>query len=577
MNNLSKFMLGAMAFGLWSCSSDEPAVNPGIGETTGDFHATLTLQLPSTRSTTTDNGEPAASNTGTEVGQTSENNVDDVLVVLASSADEQTFSYVTYGYSRSSILKDEAEPTYALQFESKALAEMYGEQVYVFTYCNPSESLISYFKGLTVGATTWTDEVLNVKDDNQDGVNLWEPNKFLMTNAKLSNVTIGAGDADLDAFMANHNTPAKAFDLGTVLVERVAARFDFMGKAAEGDLAANQYVVEDLRNGDKVAIVEFTDMALFNEAKKVYYLPRVSADGFQPWTLCGNETSKNWMVGPYWEQFQELGPNPAPADFQPLQLNYLYAIGQSSMVSYDALDWTSLSKILNGTEDNHNNWTGAEGTDYRIWRYAAESLISGVNNQRQGITTGVMFKAQLKPLDNPTSEMGKVVKAAMESNHMIYALNGVMYGDEAMVLDYVTKHPVSELADVYNATMEALGEGKTLDSMNGETIAVTVNGEKTGLSIYKPAADGNYYMYYPYFNRHNSVGTNNGMEVMEFQVVRNNVYKLRVTNVLNFGKPDKPGDPDPDPDGKNDEDPEVLFRVSVQVLPWVVRVNDIEF
>ena len=64
---------------------------------------------------------------------------------------------------------------------------------------------------------------------------------------------------------------------------------------------------------------------------------------------------------------------------------------------------------------------------------------------------------------------------------------------------------------------------------------------------------------------------------MEFQVVRNNVYKLRVTNVLNFGKPDKPGDPDPDPDGKNDEDPEVLFRVSVQVLPWVVRVNDIEF
>ncbi|MDE6771030.1 MAG: fimbria major subunit, partial [Muribaculaceae bacterium] len=59
---------------------------------------------------------------------------------------------------------------------------------------------------------------------------------------------------------------------------------------------------------------------------------------------------------------------------------------------------------------------------------------------------------------------------------------------------------------------------------------------------------------------------------MEFATVRNNVYKLKVTNINRWGNPgDKPTDPD-DPD----ENPEVYFRVRVEVLPWVVRINNIE-
>ena len=71
------------------------------------------------------------------------------------------------------------------------------------------------------------------------------------------------------------------------------------------------------------------------------------------------------------------------------------------------------------------------------------------------------------------------------------------------------------------------------------------------------------------------------MGKMEFAVVRNNVYKLCVDSIKKFGHPD-PTDPDPvDPDPVDPNDPdeegEYYFQVTVKVLPWVVRVNHIEF
>jgi hypothetical protein len=65
---------------------------------------------------------------------------------------------------------------------------------------------------------------------------------------------------------------------------------------------------------------------------------------------------------------------------------------------------------------------------------------------------------------------------------------------------------------------------------------------------------------------------------MEYAVVRNNVYKLAVTGVSKYGHPGDPtGDPDPETPSDPDETKNVYFQVSVKVLPWVVRVNNIEF
>lgn len=87
-----------------------------------------------------------------------------------------------------------------------------------------------------------------------------------------------------------------------------------------------------------------------------------------------------------------------------------------------------------------------------------------------------------------------------------------------------------------------------------------------------------YYCYYFYWNRHNDNGNNGRMGTMEFATVRNNVYKLSVKEIGRLGHPRFPKyDPDPVEPEDPDEDPTNYIQVQVEVLPWVVRENEIKF
>ena len=101
-------------------------------------------------------------------------------------------------------------------------------------------------------------------------------------------------------------------------------------------------------------------------------------------------------------------------------------------------------------------------------------------------------------------------------------------------------------------------------------------------TLYQSSTDNRfgpgYYCYYYYRNRHNDNLDNGVMGPMEFAVVRNNVYKLAVTNIKKLGHPrlsvNDPESPTPD---TPDESDNVYIDVECQVLPWTVRINNIEF
>lgn len=75
--------------------------------------------------------------------------------------------------------------------------------------------------------------------------------------------------------------------------------------------------------------------------------------------------------------------------------------------------------------------------------------------------------------------------------------------------------------------------------------------------------------YYPYWIRHANNGKPTDMGIMEFGIVRNNIYDMTVKDISGLGLS---GTDMPDPD-KDDESKEYRFNVHINVKNWVIRDN----
>ena len=352
-------------------------------------------------------------------------------------------------------------------------------------------------------------------------------NKFWMTNAYAANeITI---PADLSPY-TQPNTP---LNLGSHTVERSMARFDYK-QAGAFDMGAG-------------LTLTLTEAALINQSKAHYMFRRVTADAntTSAITVGGAEIPTNWVVDTDWS-------SKTPAGFD------------AQLEAPSTWTWTKLASLT--TDDQY---TG----DYKIWCYAKENTIPGIDAQKHNVSTGVVFKAELAA----GATASAAVKDAMAAGNRIYVFNNILYG---------------AWSDV-KAAAEA-GTDPTLQAAyNQAATGVAADAEPTGAAAaaagftgYSPK-DGKYYVYYYYWNRHNDNLDPYKMGVMEFAVVRNNVYKLAVNDINRFGHPTPPDpsnpdpDPEPDPDPVDPDDPDesvnYYFNVTVKVLPWTVRINNIEF
>lgn len=565
MNKFSTMFLAfAASATMFSCSSDEPGAGV-VTPSEGNIYATLTLSLPQGRSTTIDGNENTNSDAGFEIGNDKENNVGSVLVVLATQEDNGDYTYITSNLAdaHTSTSSSTARPTYNIQFETRELLAKAGKEVYVFAYCNPTTKLVEAAKnGFTNG---FVNETGNIED-----ASIWTANGFLMSNAYVTSSTLPS-ETLMNEF---YNTPENPFNLGVVKVERTAARFDFKQTTVAGQNKANLYPIYNLENSEidgdgnvsqkeLLGYVQLDGMALMNVAKNYYYLPRVSDDGMdQNVTICGPETTKNYIVSPFATQKAA-----DKLDLSFIRQNYLYNClpEDATALTFNTLTYEPLSTAIGPDKDeNWGNIPGFDKTGYNIWKYTVENTIPDVETQRKGITSGIVFKGHIVPVE------GSKLAEAMNGTNVIYAFNGVIYGDLEMLKETVAAKPVSSLAETFKA---AFG----VEDLEDATLAgITEDLKKSnGFTIYRPV-NGEYPVYYPYYNRHNDNGNNTDMGPMEFSVVRNNVYKIAVQNILQFGHTGNPGD-DPDPEDPDDPDetPKTYFRVQVQVLPWVVRVNNI--
>lgn len=159
--------------------------------------------------------------------------------------------------------------------------------------------------------------------------------------------------------------------------------------------------------------------------------------------------------------------------------------------------------------------------------------------QKNGYSTGVIFRSKMEP------------------NNNVYHLAGD--GSMELVTD-----PNNYPEVLYYYNYKFYDSAEALAAAIGTT---TISG--VSLDLYKAQkfekTDDGYRSYYIYWIRHLDNNKPTNMGVMEFAIVRNNLYSLVVTNVSGLGYNNPIVDPDIPDEG------ETSLSLIVNVKPWIVR------
>lgn len=159
--------------------------------------------------------------------------------------------------------------------------------------------------------------------------------------------------------------------------------------------------------------------------------------------------------------------------------------------------------------------------------------------QKNGYSTGVIFRAKVEPYNN------------------VYHL--AADGNMELITD---KNKYPEV--LYYCNYKFYDSAEALASAIGLTSITDLN-----LDVYKARkfekTDDGYRSYYKYWIRHLDNNKNEIMGVMEFGIVRNNLYRMLITNVKDLGEPIPVIDPDIPDEG------ETYLSVLLNVKPWIVR------
>lgn len=344
-----------------------------------------------------------------------------------------------------------------------------------------------------------------------EGTNYATNNQFLMSSTQATKVVL-----DLEGMKNGKYTEENPYNIGTLPVRRTVARIDVANAQPEAALDVE---------------VKFQGASLVNLSNNFYLYQQVGGNVF------GNvATDATWIDDP-----------------------------KVSASSYD------FSKLINRvTADQHPQdltYTAAfpGGDNYQTLSYVNPNTVTSINDQVNGKSTGVVFKAEI------TAKEGQTLNVAEGEDLCVYY--GKVIGGETYIKGLASSSNADQknLASVYTNAVAGLNDAAAKRAALREA----------GFEVY-PAKDNKYFCYYYYWVRHNILPEtfNNGeMHDMEFGVVRNHVYRIAVNSVTGLGKP---GDFNPNPDQVDDpkvEEPadNAFIQVTLQVMPWVTVYDNIEF
>lgn len=567
MKKFSKLFISLLAAGsLASCSSDnfDGPVTPQPGEADG-VNMKLTISLPVSGGTRAA-GDPGE-RVGEEVGQDWENNVGKVLILLTDlednlithdTSDTQKDNDIVYSDDQSKFTMTSTFNASALvNYINKNYATSDQAPVRVYAFCNPTEDLLSK---LEVGKNGWRDAVCTITTSdplgrkNNDGELFYKETKDIpMANEVVVNTNL---PNKTEILKGTYAKATNAYPMGTVNVIRSIARFDYKAKQTDNkyDITVTTPTSDGTTTGKMQ--IQLTHMALVNMSNNFYYLHRTSKNSKIEY--CGADARDSYIVDSDWEWKDKWNKDIDCAS------NFLFPLYKDKTFNVNAWSRIELTKLTDEDDDENWNIEGKDKTGYHIWRYVTENSIpSPTSKQKNGISTGVVFRGVMTTTDETPAALKKAID---EDHNKIYVFNGIIYASWNEV------KTTSERTDMAKSDLK-----KAYDACNSATDPALATAAAQGFTVFEyNESYGGYVTLYYYWNRHWDNGEYGVMADMEFAVVRNNVYKLTVEDISGLGRPRNPeGDPDPvdpdDPDEKND----VNIKLSCQIKKWTVRANGI--
>lgn len=386
---------------------------------------------------------------------------------------------------------------------------------------------------------------------------------------------------------------------GTYLLKRVGSN---ESSYADDSFLGNETVTEEGKEGTNYVIDPWTRGKLSGPLKNrdgLSIYPQQDAITYPTGTQSANLEYYNDYVGTsfdaMWGNFTEKSPiklaNPDKENKYPLLLAYTqenttlenmqkngYSTGALFRATYFPKQWTTTTSY-------------PSDVDNTIGTVAPEDIYSDddfgkISKTTTGPTKFYVYQGNI--YENYEAIFNEYVWTQQKS------LNGKsdakIYDDRDFKVDkikLIKKKDFfnSELAKYPNDPFGYIGYLKKLCDSNGDgTFDAPENasfGEGDAFNTYLNSGDGqaklkeniltytNGVCYYPYWIRHINNGNYNEMGMMEFAIVRNNIYDLTVTGINKLGLS---GAVAPKP-GEDDETDELFFNVVILVKNWVVRSN----
>ena len=243
---------------------------------------------------------------------------------------------------------------------------------------------------------------------------------------------------------------------------------------ARFDLCISQPLVRTF-NGISV---DFDAVALVNVSKKFNLFKQVGTGAERTnWTYFASETANpgaNFVIDPVQEK----------STLTNLTNHFYYAVG---IIDPESLPFTPYNSFNSSSATGgavNGNLEGLDPGTYYIWEYCSPNSVLGADKQKNGNSTGIVFRGEIKA--------GSSQIQGMDQGDDLYAYNGILYGNEAK-LKSIGDNPGTDL----QTQLAAAAYNKASGTSGSKGSA---NLKNAGFAVYKPTS-GKYYCYFKFLLR----------------------------------------------------------------------------